>query len=130
MEQIKSEKAKEALRTLTLNKPNIDYCIAKNVVNGTLYRDIERIAELAEKEAEERHAKEMQELKDRYESDLILHQQQMKEVCDEMLQELIDRIINLSICDIDAPVFTHTREFRNHFDYIKKCFINKLTDHE
>lgn len=51
---MKSEKAKEALRALTLNKPNIDHCIAMNVVNGTLHSDIERIVDLAEQEAEER----------------------------------------------------------------------------
>lgn len=51
---MKNEKAKQALRALTLNKANIDHCIAMNVVNGTLHSDIERIVELAEQEAEER----------------------------------------------------------------------------
>lgn len=32
-------------------------------------------------------------------------------------------IQDFELPDIDAPVFTHTQQFRQHFDYIKKHFI-------
>lgn len=91
MKEIKSKKAKSfiddnmSMNRRTFAVADIEYCVV-----------------IAEQEAEERHAKELQELK--------------------------DKITNLSICDIDAPVFTHTIEFRSHFDYIKKWFIQKLTE--
>lgn len=90
MEKIKSKKAKDILDKWRNFQGSNDKTIASKAVV------------IAEQEAEERHAKEMQELK--------------------------DKITNLSICDIDAPVFTHTIEFRSHFDYIKKWFIQKLTE--
>lgn len=36
---------------------------------------------------------------------------------------LLDMLQSINLSDIDAPVFTHTRQFREHFDYIKKKFI-------
>lgn len=30
----------------------------------------------------------------------------------------ITNIVELKLSDIDSPVFTHTKEFREHFDYI------------
>lgn len=59
---------------------------------------------------------------------IIIAETEAEERHQKQLQELRDKITNLSICDIDAPVFTHTREFRSHFDYIKKCFTQKLTE--
>lgn len=59
---------------------------------------------------------------------IIIAETELTEHYEQQLQELRDRITNLSICDIDTPVFTHTREFRLHFDYIKKCFTQKLTE--
>lgn len=35
---------------------------------------------------------------------------------------------NLTLADIDAPTFTHTEEFRKHFDYIKDKFMEVLKD--
>lgn len=38
---------------------------------------------------------------------------------DAASKEVIERIKDLQLSDIDAPVFTHTKEFRAHFSYIK-----------
>lgn len=35
-------------------------------------------------------------------------------------------IVNMNLSDIDSPVFTHTKEFREHFDYIMSE-VKKLT---
>ncbi len=35
-------------------------------------------------------------------------------------------IIELNLSDIDSPVFTHTKEFREHFDYIMSKVKNLL----
>ena len=35
-------------------------------------------------------------------------------------------IVNMNLSDIDSPVFTHTKEFREHFDYIISE-VKKLT---
>ena len=35
-------------------------------------------------------------------------------------------IVNMNLSDIDSPVFTHTKEFREHFDYIMSA-VKKLT---
>ena len=35
-------------------------------------------------------------------------------------------IVNMNLSDIDSPVFTHTKEFREHYDYIKSE-VKKLT---
>ena len=35
-------------------------------------------------------------------------------------------IVNMNLYDIDSPVFTHTKEFREHFDYIMSE-VKKLT---
>ena len=35
-------------------------------------------------------------------------------------------IVNMNLSDIDSPVFTHTKEFRQHFDYIMSE-VKKLT---
>lgn len=34
-------------------------------------------------------------------------------------------IVNMNLSDIDFPVFTHTKEFRNHFDFI----MMKIKEH-
>lgn len=34
-------------------------------------------------------------------------------------EEVLQRIKDFSLSDVDAPVFTHTKEFRAHFSYIK-----------
>lgn len=62
MSKIKSEKAKEALDKLRFNQANLDYCIANNMVNGDAYINISNIVIIAEAEAEERHAKKIEEL--------------------------------------------------------------------
>lgn len=36
-------------------------------------------------------------------------------------------IININLSDIDSPVFTHTKEFRAHFDYIISKVKNIIT---
>lgn len=39
----------------------------------------------------------------------------------------VQNIVNqFNITDIDVPVFTHTKEFRDHFEYIKKELIKEL----
>ena len=35
-------------------------------------------------------------------------------------------IVNMNLSDIDSPEFTHTKEFREHFDYIMSE-VKKLT---
>ena len=35
-------------------------------------------------------------------------------------------IVNMNLSDIDSPVFNHTKEFREHFDYIMSE-VKKLT---
>ena len=35
-------------------------------------------------------------------------------------------IVNMNLSEIDSPVFTHTKEFREHFDYIMSE-VKKLT---
>jgi hypothetical protein len=39
-------------------------------------------------------------------------------------------INDILLSDIDAPIFTHTKEFENHFNYIKSKFIEILSGKE
>lgn len=41
-------------------------------------------------------------------------------------QPVLQVLQNITLADIDAPTFTHTAEFRKHFDYIKGKFIEVL----
>lgn len=51
---MKSKRAKEYVKTIKLNKANVDYCLEHGRVNGFLLIDIENAVELAEQDAEER----------------------------------------------------------------------------
>lgn len=50
---MKSKRAKEYVKTIKLNKANVDYCLEHGRVNGFLLIDIENAVELAERDAEE-----------------------------------------------------------------------------
>lgn len=51
---MKSKRAKEYVKTIKLNKANVDYCVEHGRVNGFLLIDIENAVELAERDAEEK----------------------------------------------------------------------------
>lgn len=51
---MKSKRAKEYVKTIKLNKANVDYCLEHGRVNGFLLIDIENAVELAEQDAEEK----------------------------------------------------------------------------
>lgn len=50
---MKSKRAKEYIKTIELNKANVDYCLDHGRVSGFLLIDIENAVELAEGDAEE-----------------------------------------------------------------------------
>lgn len=50
---MKSKRAKEYIKTIELNKANVDYCLDHGRVSGFLLIDIENAVELAELDAEE-----------------------------------------------------------------------------
>lgn len=50
---MKSKRAKKYVKTIELNKANVDYCLEHGGVNGFLLIDIENAVELAERDAEE-----------------------------------------------------------------------------
>ena len=50
---MKSKRAKEYVKTIKINKANVDYCLEHGRVNGFLLIDIENAVELAEQDAEE-----------------------------------------------------------------------------
>ena len=63
---MKSKRAKEYVKTIKLNKANVDYCLEHGRVNGFLLIDIENAVELAERDAEEEvnhYRKELEESK-------------------------------------------------------------------
>ena len=67
---MKSKRAKEYVKTIKLNKANVDYCLEHGRVNGFLLIDIENAVELAERDAEEEvnhYRKELEESKRREE---------------------------------------------------------------
>ena len=67
---MKSKRAKEYVKTIKLNKANVDYCLEHGRVNGFLLIDIENAVELAEQDAEEEvnyYRKELEESKRREE---------------------------------------------------------------
>ena len=41
----------------------------------------------------------------------------------EARERFIEALKSIKISDIDAPTFTHTKQFREHFDYIKSEFL-------
>ena len=51
---MKSKRAKEYIKTIELNKANVDYCLDHGRVSGFLLIDIENAVELAERDAEEK----------------------------------------------------------------------------
>ena len=51
---MKSKRAKEYIKTIELNKANVDYCLDHGRVSGFLLIDIENAVELAEQDAEEK----------------------------------------------------------------------------
>lgn len=131
MKEIKSKKAKSFILNIVepIPTPNGELVF---YVEMTALQVVESII-IAEQEAEEQHRIELQAVHDMYKKIFIEHESQInsdnyhnEENHKIELQELRDKITNLSICDIDAPTFTHTKEFRSHFDYIKKCFIELL----
>lgn len=50
---MKSKRAKEYIKTIELNKANVDYCLDHGRVSGFLLIDIENAVELAERDAKE-----------------------------------------------------------------------------
>lgn len=62
---MKSKRAKEYIKTIELNKANVDYCLDHGRVSGFLLIDIENAVELAEQDAEERHKEAIEEVKKR-----------------------------------------------------------------
>ena len=62
---MKSKRAKEYIKTIELNKANVDYCLDHGRVSGFLLIDIENAVELAERDAEERHKEAIEEVKKR-----------------------------------------------------------------
>ena len=62
---MKSKRAKEYIKTIKLNKANVDYCLDHGRVSGFLLIDIENAVELAERDAEERHKEAIEEVKKR-----------------------------------------------------------------
>lgn len=67
---MKSKRAKEYIKTIKLNKANVDYCLEHGRVNGFLLIDIENAVELAEQDTEEEvthYRKELEESKRREE---------------------------------------------------------------
>lgn len=73
---MKSKRAKEYVKTIKLNKANVDYCLEHGRVNGFLLIDIENAVELAERDAEER-----------YHDDLCHYQLMMNDTCSHMIDE-------------------------------------------
>lgn len=51
---MKSKRAEEYIKTIELNKANVDYCLDHGRVSGFLLIDIENAVELAERDAEEK----------------------------------------------------------------------------
>lgn len=43
---------------------------------------------------------------------------------------LIDRIKDFNLSDVDAPVFTHTKEFEAHFSYIKGKLMDVISNQQ
>lgn len=41
---------------------------------------------------------------------------------------LLPILKNITLADIDAPVFTHTQQFREHFDFIKSRFLEVVAN--
>ena len=62
---MKSKRAKEYIKTIELNKANVDYCLDHGRVSCFLLIDIENAVELAERDAEERHKEAIEEVKKR-----------------------------------------------------------------
>lgn len=78
---MKSKRAKEYVKTIKLNKANVDYCLEHGRVNGFLLIDIENAVELAEQDAEEQ-----------YQDDLHHYQLMMNDTCSEMIDERDEEI--------------------------------------
>ena len=67
---MKSKRAKEYVKTIKLNKANVDYCLEHGRVNGFLLIDIEKAVDLGEQDAEgeiTRYRTELEESKKREE---------------------------------------------------------------
>ncbi len=80
---MKSKRAKEYVKTIKLNKANVDYCLEHGRVNGFLLIDIENAVELAERDAEEEvnhYRKELEESKRREELALNVIDDQRKKI--------------------------------------------------
>ena len=80
---MKSKRAEEYIKTIKLNKANVDYCLEHGRVNGFLLIDIEKAVELAEQDAEEeiaRYRTELEESKKREELARKVIDDQRKEI--------------------------------------------------
>ena len=45
-----------------------------------------------------------------------------------MSNNFLHKLKKIQLSDIDAPAFTHSVRFKEHFDYIKETFVQMLTD--
>jgi hypothetical protein len=80
---MKSKRAKEYVKTIKLNKANVDYCLEHGRVNGFLLIDIEKAVDLAEQDAEgeiTRYCTELEESKKREELACKVIDDQRKEM--------------------------------------------------
>lgn len=68
------------------------------------------------------------ELKDQNEDQEIDEQSIDSTPGKEAGQPALQVLQNFTLADIDAPTFTHTAEFRKHFDYIKGKFMEVLKE--
>lgn len=92
---MKSKRAEEYIKTIKLNKANVDYCLEHGRVNGFLLIDIENAVEIAERDAEEeitRYRKELEESKKREELARKVIDDQRKE-----MEELKERAVRAHI---------------------------------
>lgn len=126
---MKSKRAKEYIKTIELNKANVDYCLDHGRVSGFLLIDIENAVELAERDAEEevtRCRKELEESKKREELARKVIDDQRKE-----LEKLKERAVE--------TYRTHCRRYTNPCVWViwNKCpdtcaylqdFIQKLNE--
>lgn len=118
---MKSKRAKEYVKTIKLNKANVDYCLEHGMVNGFLLIDIENAVELAEQDAEEEvnhYRKELEESKRREEL--------ARNVIDDQRKK-IEALKARAVCAFDSLDFTEfmTAECVQDFDNVK-CRLRGL----
>lgn len=118
---MKSKRAKEYIKTIELNKANVDYCLDHGRVSGFLLIDIENAVELAEQDAEEEvnhYRKELEESKRR--------EALARKVIDDQRKK-IEALKARAVCAFDSLDFTElmTAECVQDFDNVK-CRLRGL----